>query len=67
MKIIAILLIIISITKLYLSYSSKDLSLSKDLLAGIPIDEITLKQIMIAIIVADGLIGLLSGLFILCL
>lgn len=62
MKVIAFLLIVNSLTKFYLTTQEIDTT-SIDLLFNQEI----LKQISKAILTYDGLLGLLAGLFILCL
>ena len=66
MKIIAILLIISSLTKFYMASTNDRLEM-KELTYNIPLDFKTISQILKAILTFDGLIGLLSGIFILCL
>ena len=66
MKIIAILLIISSLTKFYMASANDRLEM-KELTYNIPLDFETISQILKAILTFDGLIGLLSGIFILCL
>lgn len=64
MKIIAILLIISSLTKFYVTSTKLEV---KDLANDIPISFDILDQVVKGIITFDGLICLLSGIFILCL
>lgn len=63
MKIIAILLIISSLTKFYLTTDKLEVTQTYN----IPFDLETIEQIFKAMLTFDGLIGLLAGIFILCL
>lgn len=66
MKIIAILLIISSLTKFYMSATSNELEI-KDLIHDMPFNFEIANNIIKAVLIFDGLICLLSGIFILCL
>lgn len=63
MKLLAIVLAIISLSKLFIASGEKQVELRK-LVSDMPIHADLLDQLTKSIIVLDGLIGLICGLFI---
>ena len=63
MKLLAIVLAIIGLSKLFIASGEKQVELRK-LISDIPVHSDLLDQLTKSIIVLDGLIGLICGLFI---